>query len=117
MFKAVKNSKSQKGFTLIEILFVIIIIAILAAVAIMRINTSRASAENSACAATQAIINTQVEQAMLDGIVYPANQAAFDAWLTNKTYFPDGVPACQGAAPACTYNAATFRASCTTGNP
>lgn len=109
--------RKKEGFTLIEILFVIIVLAILASIAIMRIRTTTATAQNNACAAIQAVINTQIEQYMLDGNAYPADQAAFNTFLTNTLYFPDGVPACQGAAPACTYNAATYRASCTTGNP
>ncbi len=107
--------KKKDGFTLIEILFVIIVIAILAAIAIMRITTTTATARANACAAQQAVINTQIEQFMLDTGNYPADDAAFNALLDNTTYFPDGPPACQGPAPSCVYNATTYRATCTTG--
>ncbi len=114
MFKAVNNIRNKKGFTLIEVLFVIIVIAILAAIAIMRINTTRADAERNSCEAQQSIINTQLEQNQLDGNGYPADQAAFNTFLADAVYFPDGAPVCQGPAPTCVYSGVTFRADCTT---
>ncbi len=89
--------RGKKGFTLIEILFVIIVIAILAAIAIMRITTTMATARASTCNANEAIINTQIEQFQLDTAAYPADAAALAALLANTTYFPGGVPVCPDA--------------------
>ena len=58
--------RNKKGFTLIEILFVVIVIAILAAIAIPRIVTTTATAKQNACWANIAIMNTQIEQYRLD---------------------------------------------------
>ncbi len=115
MFKKIVNTKGQKGFTLIEILFVVIVIAILAAIAIMRITTTTATARANSCKADQAVINTQVEQFMLDTGNYPADDTAFRSLLNNITYFPGGSPNCpEGNSDNYTYNTTTYRMICNT---
>lgn len=89
-----KKGKFLRGFTLIEILFVVIIIAVLASITLIRIATTSGQAKANACKANQAIINTQIEQYMLDTGSYPADADAFTALLANTTYFPDGPPTC-----------------------
>ncbi|HDZ61946.1 MAG TPA: prepilin-type N-terminal cleavage/methylation domain-containing protein [Nitrospirae bacterium] len=107
-----KLLRKKEGFTLIEILFVIIVIAILAAIAIMRITTTMQTARVNACAAQCAVINTQLEQFMLDTGAYPADAAAFTAFLSNVSYFPDGVPACQPTSNITYTVPPTARATC-----
>lgn len=51
----------KKGFTLVEVLLVIVILGILAAVVMPRINSGRADAQNSACDANVAALNAQIE--------------------------------------------------------
>lgn len=82
---------NRKGFTLIEILFVVIVIAVLAAIALGRITSSTATAKANACKANQAIMNTQIEQYRLDNGAWPASLATVTG---STTYFPDGAPTC-----------------------
>ncbi len=101
-------TNKQGGFTLIEILFVVIVIGILAAIAIPRIVTSTATAKANACKANQAIINTQIEQYHLDTGSWPSSLSDV---TESKTYFPDGAPTCPSGG---TYSmsTSTHRVSC-----
>ena len=81
----------NRGFTLIEILFVVVVIAILAAIAVGRITTTTATAKANACKCNQAIMNTQIEQYRLDNGQWPALLTDVTG---NTTYFPDGAPTC-----------------------
>lgn len=104
---------TKKGFTLIEILFVVIIIAVLAAVAIGRIATTTATAKANACKANQAIMNAQIEQYRLDNGTWPATLATVTG---SAAYFPDGAPACP-ADGAYTMNGTTYRTDCDVTTP
>ena len=81
----------NKGFTLIELVIVVLIIAALAAIAIPRISSSATTAKNSVCETNVDVINTQIE-------LYKANTGSWPSALTDVTgstdYFPDGTPAC-----------------------
>jgi type II secretion system protein G len=95
--------RKQRGFTLMELLLVVVILGILAAVAIPRMASSAGDAKQNACRETIARINTQIEHfAISNGSIYPADQADFEAKvLKNTAVFPDGQPTCPyGAAYA-----------------
>ncbi len=83
--------KSRKGFTLVELMIVVLILGALAAIAIPRIIGGAASAKANACATNIDMINSQIE-------LYYANESAYPGTLpvlTNNTdYFPDGAPQC-----------------------
>lgn len=105
---------NRKGFTLIEILFVIIVIAILAAIALGRITTTTATAKANACKSNQAIMNTQIEQYRLNNGIWPT--LLIDV-TENKTYFPDGAPECPSGV-ADTYSMNTeHRVDCSITSP
>jgi len=85
----------KKGFTLIEILFVIVVLAIIAAIVIPRLTTTQDTAKQNACDANIANINTQIERYYFDVGAWPtdANFTQMKPPL-NYTYFPSDVPVC-----------------------
>lgn len=105
--------RHSRGFTLLEILFVVIVIAILAAIAIGRITTTTATAKANACKANQAIMNTQIEQYRLDNGSWPASLATVTG---STTYFPDGAPTCPSGGTY-TMDGTTYRVDCDVASP
>ena len=83
--------RSRKGFTLVELMIVVLILGALAAIAIPRIMGGAATARVNACATNVDLINSQIE-------LYYANEGTWPAVLTDVTqdtdYFPDGEPVC-----------------------
>lgn len=71
-------SKHEKGFTLVELMVVVVIIGVLTAIAIPVYNASSARAEQGACQANQRMIDGAIQQ-------YKANNAEGD--------YPDDVAA------------------------
>jgi general secretion pathway protein G len=82
----------RKGFTLVELLVVVLILGALAAIAIPRISQSADTAKKNACKTNVDLINSQIE-------LYYANNdgkwpGTLNTILKDKNYFPDGPPVC-----------------------
>jgi len=81
----------SKGFTLVEVILVVLIVGILAGIVIPRIQYSTTLAKGAACNATVSRVNSTIEYGHVTaGHAYPAdmdalNEAPWDA------YFPDGI--------------------------
>lgn len=79
----------KKGFTLVEVLLVIVIIGILAAIVIPRITYSRSEAQKAACNSNVAALNSQIELYHVQEGSWPADLNT----LVTADYI-DAVPTC-----------------------
>lgn len=83
-----KQTTRRNGFSLLELLAVVVILGILAAAIVPRVITSTADARTSVHQHNLGEINAAVERYYID-------EGAFPAAITDLTpdYLPDGVPA------------------------
>lgn len=82
--------QSRKGFSLVELVIVVLILGALAAIAIPRIMTGSKTARINACDTNVDIINMQIELYYADKGKYPTLEIL---WL-DPNYFPDGEVVC-----------------------
>ena len=83
--------KKNYGFTLVELMVVVLILGALAFVAIPRIGESSETAKTNACKTNVDLLNSQLELTFAQNGAWPADLAA----LTGDTdLFPDGAPTC-----------------------
>lgn len=91
------TEKNDKGFTLVELLIVIVILGILATVTVFAVRGITDQGEESACAADQKTLEVAAEAYMAQNGSYPATaQEMVDEGLLrsvspNWTYAPPGV--------------------------
>ena len=83
--------KREFGFTLVELMVVVLILGALAFVAIPRIGESADSAKDNACETNVDLLNSQLELNYAQGNGWPAD---LDALTSNTSLFPDGAPEC-----------------------
>ena len=95
-----KFKKNQKGFTLIEVLLVIVILGVLAAIAIPRFLTTEAQAKINACNTQISQLRTQIEKWHFDKNAYPADLATL---IADGNYFPNGASVNCPVTPATAY--------------
>lgn len=84
--------KKNSGFTLLEVMLVVVLISILAAIVIPRFVISTKRAKVQSCEMNRSIINKQVETFYFLEGTWPFD--SLDDIKTNSSYFPDGIPTC-----------------------
>ncbi len=108
-----------KGFTLVEILLVIVIIGILGAIVIPRITYTESTAKKNACYANVAALNSQIELYRMQEGSYPAVLSDLENASTNNNNqsYIDAVPTCPVNSSNYTYNGTTGRVTKHTTHP
>lgn len=86
-----RSAPQAEGFTLVELMIVVLILAALAAITIPRITGGAATAEANACKANIDMINSQIELYYQNTGDWPNNLKKVTA---DTDYFPDGEPRC-----------------------
>ena len=84
--------KREQGFTLIEVMLVVILISILAAIVIPRFTVGSKRAKVQSCEMNRSIINTSIEVYYFTEGTWPTD--SLSDIKANYQYFPDGIPTC-----------------------
>ncbi len=99
--------QASPGFSLLELLAVVVILGILASVVIGRIITTGATSRENACAQNKAEINAALERYQFDNGVWATDIADIAA----SPEFPEGVPNCPVSDAPYAIDAVTHRVS------
>ena len=81
----------RTGFTLVELMIVVLILGALAAIAVPRIIGGAAAAKANGCKTNIDLINSQIELYYANNGSWPSN---LDDLTGDTSYFPDGEPTC-----------------------
>jgi prepilin-type N-terminal cleavage/methylation domain-containing protein len=87
---------TRRGFTLVELLLVVLVLGALATIAAPRLICAATDARISACKTNVDLINSQLQSYYADHGAWPGTLSAL---TTDPNRFPDGVPTCPFGTP------------------
>ena len=104
----------KRGFTLIELMMVVVVLGIITAIIIPRVSSTKSNAETKACKSNQANLNAGLERYKAEKGSYPDKDdyAALKADTTFKGIYVNDVPDCPSGGTTMSYAKATGTVSC-----
>lgn len=87
----IKNVKKDRGFTIVELLIVIVVIGILAAITIVAYNGVQNRAKTTSAQSTAQTVAKKIEAYNAEETGYPLLSTALTNAATTKTYYLTGV--------------------------
>ena len=81
----------RRGFTLVELMIVVLILGALTFIVVPRISGSSQDAKEKACTTNRKTMDRQIELYFVQEGTYPNSLTDV---TENNTYFPDGPPVC-----------------------
>lgn len=99
--------KRWPGFSLLELLAVVLILGVIAAMVLPRVVNTSSVAEEKSCFHNRAAINSMVEQYYVNTGTFPANNLSDIG--ADLDYFPQGIPVCPVSGDAYRLDPTTHR--------
>lgn len=88
---SLRNTNSKSGFTIVELLIVIVVIAILAAITIVSYNGVTARANTTSAKAAASTVIKKIEIYNADKTAYPTTTAALTGAAQSEAFYLSGV--------------------------
>jgi prepilin-type N-terminal cleavage/methylation domain-containing protein len=82
---------TEKGFSLVELLVVVLILGALATIALPRMKAGGTTANTNACKTNVDMLNSQIKLYYQNEDTWPLN---FNELTNDPNYFPEGSPVC-----------------------